>query len=147
MSKKRIIYGLLALLVLGLGIGTYQNHQHKSFNYVAKHQKIPTRQVFKDFENGKTNKMVVVLYRDSCPVCHKWQYKINDKLTSTNAPKAYIEVSNGLPDYFTDKIAEADYENIKTPYVYIFENKSFNPKFKKRVNTKNILNEMEEATK
>lgn len=148
-KTKEIIYGLLALIVLLLGVGLashYNIKHHNSFDYVANHQDKSTKQLFKDFESGKEKKIVVVLYKTTCSICDKWQYDINASLKKTDTPKGYIDASDGLPKYFTDKIAYANYEKAKTPYVYVLKKKSFNPKFEKRVNSEKRKKEMEKAT-
>lgn len=150
MENKKILYSLIVLLVIVSGLGGYkhiQYNKHNSFKYVSTHQDKTTKQLFSDFEKGETKKIVVVLHKDTCPSCHKWQYGINNSLSKSGLPKGYINATKGLPAYFTNKIAFADYENAKTPYVYVFENKSFKPTFEKRVNSKKNLKEMGEATK
>lgn len=140
MRKIYIIVLIIALIAGGYWL--VNNKNQNTFTYQENNQQISTKKQLESFEEGKQSYQIVLLYKKGCKVCKRWQRKIVPELEDTKNNTAYIEVSEEIPEYLSEKVAPEYISGVKVPYILIFKNKSYNPVFWGRINSEDRLEDL-----
>lgn len=133
-------------LLVGGFIG-YNEWSNNTFVTKDRTAKVLDDKAFADFESGKTDTMVIAIYKKTCPVCKKWQHKITANLSSQDNPVVYVDATQGLPIEVRGKFAPSVFKNAKTPYIIVVKDKSYNPIYVKRTDSKEELEELRSLLK
>lgn len=138
---KKIYIIILVIALIAGGYWLVNNKNQNTFTYQENNQQVSTKKQLESFEKGKQSYQIVLLYKKGCKVCKRWQYKIVPELKKIKNNTAYIEVSEEIPGYLSEKVEPEYISGVKVPYVLIFKNKSYNPVFWGRINSEDRLDD------
>lgn len=146
--------GLVFLLVAIMGLTTWYflpSRRQSAFGILPQteiNQESSSEQILSDFESvtDKRERLAVVLYKPTCPVCQKYGKDIVRTLEKGTIKSAYIDVSDGLPDYLTERINQAYFQGAKTPFVIILQGGNYMPIFAERINSSRQLEVLKTQT-